>query len=189
MACDIGIDFGAHIFIGQRVCSFLMRRVTQMMCSQTQDLCPQIAYTVGKLFLTSIFRWAGCIDKRQFEAYSLFRQANPHRHPEELQALVAGFNQYELTPDDLPAIFSTIIGSANTPFYSGQYAFYSNLLYVVSSMMVERSIIPREVFQPLHMTHSGLARKMNITEELDLAFKEIHQVLRTCGVQKWRYRN
>lgn len=191
-ADDIGLTNGSFIFECQLALSYLMRRVVELLPPGEHQACPVIAENIGRLALSHLYQWINVVGREKYMLYVELQKVNPHRFQTELQEIVSGFNQQDvarilLEANGYPSVYINALENFNTPFYSGEDSFYANLLYVLSSTLVEDGIVPSWLFSSIHNIHISLKTRMNITSQVAVAMEEVLQIIDSIKCQKWRF--
>lgn len=187
------IDFdGRSIFTGQWCLSYLMMRVTELASVKYPGSCKITAKNVGRLAFSSVQSWIRVVGVDNYKHYLELLSVNPHRYKMELQRFSIGFDQQSVASlmmslNNFPNSYITALNEINAPFKTGVDNYYSRMLYVLISVLVDNKLIPSSLFDGISGAHKAIMDGMNIKSEVAIALSELIKMTPSLECQKWRF--
>lgn len=189
---DVGFTIGEHIYRNIQAITFLLTNILES-ASDKLNINPQIGKVIGRFIGYNTARWM-CVGEPH-ETHNLSNQIklNKHRNLPDIQRKFRGFNQLSLfmhmmKETQFPEEILMSISNHWNPFYQGKHSDLANLLYIIRSKIEEEALLDIRMFSPVSRLHNMLAKKLDIEEEVDLAFKSLERELEFTAIMSWRFK-
>lgn len=187
------IDFdGRSIFVAQWCLSFLMMRVAELALVKYPNICKITAKNIGRLAFSSLQSWIRVVGVENYKKYLELVSVNPHRYQIELQKFSLGFDQHSVASlmmslNKFPHSYLSSIAEINAPFKGETEGYYSRMLYVLTSALVENKLIPSSLFDGIPGAHKAIMDGMDLKDEVGIAMSELIKLAPSLQCQKWRF--
>jgi len=189
---DIDISIASSSFKSVAILANIVKDVIDNCKEKYPENCSQKGLILGRVIGYQVMMWLSSKGKGKCEYFSQQMKINPHRFLSEIQKMSSGYNQEEvslliLNENKFPDIYKNAIRNYSNPIYQGDSCFYSNIMYIVSSLMVDKGMFELNQFTPIGNIHDVMIDKMGIRAEVNKAFTSYRVDLIHKRKTDWRF--